>query len=224
MSGPPFPHLNPAPGSNAIGKFVIGVSPIGTIGAFDFWQTILSQYANSPILLGLLQDWSECFDPTADFDNFFDTIFNVDTAIGVGLDIWGRRVGVKRTITITSQTFLGFAQAAPAVDSWGPGGLSPWFTGTPATNNTQLTDEAFRTLIIAKAFANTCNCSIQTINRLLLILFPHRGNCFVTDGLDMTMTYTFQFNLSPVEVAIVTGSGVLPKPAGVTARVVQLVP
>jgi Protein of unknown function (DUF2612) len=36
----------------------------------------------------------------------------------------------------------------------------------------------------------------------------------------MTMTYTFAFQLSPVELAIVTQSGVLPKPTGVLASVV----
>lgn len=80
-------------------------------------------------------------------------------------------------------------------------------------------------------------------------LFPHRGNAFVSEGKDdsdwfgflesvnanpfgqapfytgqsietMTMTYTFMFQLSSVELAIVQNSGVLPKPTGVKASVV----
>jgi len=38
----------------------------------------------------------------------------------------------------------------------------------------------------------------------------------------MMMTYTFEFPLSPVELAIVQNSGVLPKPTGVAATVVIL--
>lgn len=38
----------------------------------------------------------------------------------------------------------------------------------------------------------------------------------------MTMTYTFTFALTPVELAIVLNSGVLPKPTGVAASVVLL--
>ena len=45
MSGP---DLNtPAPGSNAIGTFIIGASPIGDIPVFDPWQTVISQVENT---------------------------------------------------------------------------------------------------------------------------------------------------------------------------------
>jgi hypothetical protein len=87
---------------------------------------------------------------------------------------------------------------------------------------------------------------------MLLNLFPHRGNCYVTEGdrganpyfgfaesttawgfnqapfysgqllPTMIMTYTFDFALAPFELAIVAQSGVLPKPVGVKASVVQL--
>ena len=40
----------------------------------------------------------------------------------------------------------------------------------------------------------------------------------------MQMNYVFGFHLVPYEVAILTQSNVLPKPAGVTATLVQLVP
>ena len=53
----------------------------------------------------------------------------------------------------------------------------------------------------------------------MMNLFPHRGNCYVVDGLNMTMQYFFAFPLSPVELAIVSQSGVLPKPVGVSATV-----
>ena len=36
----------------------------------------------------------------------------------------------------------------------------------------------------------------------------------------MTMTYTFEFALTPVEQAIVEQSGVLPRPTGVSSSVV----
>ena len=44
----------------------------------------------------------------------------------------------------------------------------------------------------------------------------------MTDGLNMTMTYTFRFPLTPVQLAIVQNSGVLPRTSGVAATVVQL--
>jgi len=220
MSGPPYPHPNPVPGSNAIGQFIIGVSPIGTIPSFDVWLTIISQYANSPILSQLCTDIGQYLDRTADFDSFYDTIWNVDTAIGRGLDIWGKIVGVQRVLHIPQGTrFLGFEEAGgTTVD---PFGQSPFFSGTPLTDNFSLSDDSFRVLIFAKALANISDGSIPSINQLLLNLFPNRGNCYVIDNLNMTMTYEFKFILSTVEAAIIEQTGVLPKPVGVLADVVQ---
>lgn len=224
MSGPTYPHQSREAGSGAIGSFIIGVSHIGTGGTvrpFDVWSTIISQYANSERLTQVINDFADCVDQTLDFDLLFDIIWNVETAVGYGLDVWGRIVGVSRTLTISTLKYFGFEQQAPAVDVFGPGGVSPFYSGVNATTNFDLTDEAFRTLILAKALANICDGSITAINRILLLLFPGRGACYVTDGGNMTMTYTFNFELSPVEVAIVSSSGALPKPVGVSATVVQ---
>jgi hypothetical protein len=219
-TGPLYPP-GPLPGSNSIGSFVIGTSPIGDIPPFDVWKTIISQYANSAILTQLIENLDEYVDQTANFDSLYDLIWNVDSAQGYGLDVWGRIVGVTRVLTISSTKFFGFEQQAPAVDTFGPGGTSPFYVGVSATSNFSLTDSAFRTLIFAKALANICDGSIPAINQILLNLFPGRGDCYVTDGQNMTMTYTFKFALTPVEVAIVSSSGVLPKPVGVAATVVQ---
>jgi hypothetical protein len=220
-SGPPYPP-NPVAGSNKIGSFIIGISPIGPIATFDSWKTIISQYANSDILTTLIQNLDEAIDQTADFNLLFDTIWNVDSAQGFGLDVWGRIVGVDRVLTVAASTFFGFEEQSPTVDTFGPGGQSPFYSGTPATSNFSLTDEAYRQLIFAKALANICDGSVPAINQILMNLFGNSGKCYVTDNGDMTMTYTFLFLLNPVQKAIVGQSGVLPKPVGVTANFVQL--
>lgn len=220
MSGPPYPHPNPVPGSNAIGDFIIGVSPIGTISAFDIWRTVINQYANSPIISRLCTDMGQYLDLTANLDSFFDTIWNVDTAIGYGLDIWGRIVGVNRVLQIpVGGRYLGFEEAGGATVD--PFNQSPFFSGQPVSSNFALSDDAFRVLIFAKALANISDGSIKAINQLLRNLFAGRGNCYVVDNLDMTMTYMFKFILTPVEAAIVEQTGVLPKPVGVLSNVVQ---
>jgi hypothetical protein len=220
MSGPPYPHPNPAPGSNAIGEFVIGVSPIGTISAFDVWSTILSQYANSPTLSSLCSNMAQYLDQTTNFDDFFDFIWNVDTAVGRGLDIWGRIVGVQRVLHVPTGTrYFGFEEAGGlTVD---PFNQSPFYSGATLTDNFYLSDDAFRILIFAKALANISDGSIKAINQLLINLFPNRGNAYVIDNLDMTMTYRFSFHLTPVEAAIMEQTGVLPTPTGVLANVEQ---
>ena len=164
---------------------------------------------------------NDYLDQTANFQAFYDLIWNVDTAQGIGLDIWGRIVGVTRTLSISvGQNYFGYQEALPGSQ---PFNQQPFYVGNPLTNNFQLSDSAFRVLIFAKALANICDGTIPAINQILLNLFPNRGNCYVTDGLDMSMTYTFAFVLTPVELAIVAQSGVLPKPTGVKATIVQAI-
>jgi hypothetical protein len=179
---------------------------------FDYTQTIISQYANSASLVTLIGAASEWIDPTPLFDSFYNLIWNVDSARDIGLDIWGRIVGVQRILHISSADYFGFEEAFL---SGQPFNQAPFYTGQITTNNFRLSDESFRTLIYAKALANICDGSTPGINQVLRYLFPGRGNCYVTDNEDMTITYTFNFQLSPVEVAIVEQSGVLPKPTGV---------
>ena len=218
MAGVPYPHPNPVPGSNAIGSFAIGVSPIGDIPNFDVWTTCLSQYGNSPTLTQLIANVGQYLDQSVNLDSFYDNLWNIATAVGSGLDIWGRIVGVSRILQLPSDTsYLGFDEA----DSWQPFGQAPLFSGAAITGNYALTDAAYRTLIIAKALFNDCDGSIPAINQILLDLFPGLGNCYVIDNQNLTMTYAFQFVLSPVQYAIVANSGALPRPAGVSASISQ---
>lgn len=246
--GPPYPP-NP-PGSNAIGKFTVGVSPIGTIPPFDWWQTVMSQYANSPILISLISNVFNYIDQTANFDSFFDHIWNVDTADSYGLDIWGRIVGINRVLTAPAVTYFGFEEGLPSWVGFNQGIL---YSGQFLTENFILSDEAYRKLILAKAAFNITDGSIASINGIMRSLWPpaqRGGNAYVQDGVPpqyyfgfaeegnalgfnqgpfyngealstMTMAYVFTFPLTPLDIAIVD-SGVLPKSTGVLASVKQI--
>lgn len=246
-TGPPYP-LPPEPGSNAIGDFIIGTSPIGTIG-FNVWDTVISQYANSPVLTQIIQNFAEYFDQSTNFDAFFDMVWNIDTAQGWGLDVWGRILGISRILQVPSGDYFGFEEALPGSNPWEQ---QPFYAGQPATDSYALSDDAYRQLLLAKAAANICDGTIPAINQLLLNLFPGRGNCYVQEGVGdtdqyfgfaeagtindagwnqapffsgdvfdhMKIRYIFEFPLSPVEFAIVSTSGVLPTPCGVSASIV----
>jgi len=232
-SGPPYPPAPQSPFQPTIGTFVVGTSQVGDVIPFSYWSTIISQYANSRVLTSLIGNFDQYIDQTLNMEMLYDNIWNVTTAQGYGLDVWGRIVGVQRVIQVQSATqtivakFFGFNEQTPAtVEDFGPGGVGCFYAGVGASNTVGMTfsftmsDQSFRALIIAKAMSNISNGSIPSINAILRSLFPGRGNCYVTDGLNMTMTYTFRFLLSRVEYAIITTSGVLPKPTGVTATVV----
>lgn len=210
---------------DTLGELAIAESrdPYGGVvpsAVFDWFSTLISQYANSPVLLQLVANMAEYIDPTALFDKFFQLVFNVDTAIGYGLDVWGRIVGVSRVLQLPLDgKYLGFEQADPTAYSFGEG---IFFSNNQLTSNFALADEAYRRLILAKALANISDGSIPAINQILINLFGAYGNCYVTDGEDMTMTYTFGSALTPVDFAIVSQSGVLPRPVGVSVTVVEL--
>jgi hypothetical protein len=182
-------------------------------------QTIISQYATSPAMRALIASIDDWIDPSADLDNFYVLIWNIDTAVGAGLDIWGRIVGIGRVLTVATGVYLGETGSGGASgDSFNVG---IFYSGQPTTTNYTLTDEAYRRTILAKAAANITNGSVQAINHILMnILFSGRGNCYVIDNEDMTMVYHFDFHLLPYEDTIVRISGVLPTPVGVSASVV----
>lgn len=219
MTGPPYPHPNPAPGSNAIGSFTIGVSPIGTISPWDPWITVLSQYANSPILTSLILSFNAALDQTEDFDNLFDDIWFVDSAQGYGLDVLGRIVGVQRTLQLPGAAdYLGFQEA----NSWTGFNQGGFYSGQTITTNYNLDDNDFRRLILAKAATNIWDGSIPAWNQILLNLFPGRGACYVENSGTMSVTEVFEFTLTPVDLSIVTNTPALPQPCGVSLSVQQV--
>lgn len=204
---------------NFIGGFEIGISQIGTLPPFDWTKTLLSQYANSPRLLSILTAFNSCIDQTANLEAFYDNVWNIQTAQGYGLDVWGRIVGVLRVLQVANAKYFGFDEAGTLGAD--PFNQSPFYAGGPLTGNFSLTDSAFRQLILAKALFNICDGTIKSINSLLMLLFPNQGNCYVTDLGTMQMTYTFSQPLNAVQQAIVFQSGVLPRPVGVSVTIVS---
>jgi len=218
MSGPQYPPP-PFPNSNEIGGFAIGVSPIGDIAPFNPWSTVIDQYANSDTIDGLILSFNAAMDQTQNFDNFFDFMWNVLTAQGYGLDAWGRIVGVTRTLQLPgSVAYLGFEEAM----SWTGFNQGSLYSGGAVTSNFNLSDSDFRTLILAKALGNVSDGSIPSVNAILLALFPNQGRCYVQDNLNMSVTYVFEFPLTPVQLAIVAQEGVLPTAAGVAVTIQQV--
>jgi hypothetical protein len=218
MSGPAYPRYvaGTFPGGNGIGQFVIGVSPLGDIPSWDPWVQVISEYANSAAIDDLILSFNDATDQTDNFANLYDMIWNIATAIGYGLDVIGRIVGVSRTLQFPGNNpNFGFNEA----NSWTGFGQGGFFSGGGTTPNFVLADPDYRTLIYAKAAGNICDGSIRAINKILLTLFPFRGVCYVADNQNMTLTYTFNFALNPVELAIVQTPGILPNPAGVVVNI-----
>lgn len=61
-------------------------------------QTLLSKFAGSPILVELISSFDAAMDPSANIAAFLQYIWNVRTAVGYGLNVWGKIVGVNRVV------------------------------------------------------------------------------------------------------------------------------
>lgn len=206
----------------------LGISFLVT--EFDIDATVISQYANSPTILALVEDFGQWFDPAANIQDFYLTVWNIDTAVGFGLDIWGIILGVSRVVPIpgTSGSF-GFDNADVPAD-WenfgnrdNPNAGGPFFSGQISTGSYRLDDGPYLTLLLTKALANVCATTAPALNALISNLFPGRGRCYTVDLGDMQMAYHFNFALTSIELAILEFSGVLAHPAGVGVSI-QVVP
>lgn len=194
----------------------------------NWLDTVISQYGNSPVLRALIESTNDAIDPSLNIDAFFNLVWNVDTAQGYGLDVWGRIVGVSRELAIPANSdFFGFDTGV--ADEWQPFNQAPFFSGGGSGGGTfELADDAYRVLILFKALSNIATTTIPMLNKLITSLFTGLGHssprCWVVDNGSMTMTYVFNFVLTAIELAIVTSPGLLPHPTGVAVNVSYLDP
>lgn len=180
-------------------------------------QTIISQYGNSPRLLSMIQTMQDSIDPSADIDNFYNLVVDLDTAWGFGLDIWGRIVGVNRVLNVAPVgNYLGFKEGQTIVQDYQTFDHGVFYDG-PETGAYVLSDDAFRLLIFVKALANISDGSPFTYNKLLSLLFNQKVYCVETGP--FAVTYIFEHTLEPYQVAILANNSVVPRPNGVTITI-----
>lgn len=199
----------------------IGVSSIDVSPNIDP-QTLISQYAQSPVLTQLIDNLAEYFDQSANWNNFYQYVWNIDTAQAWGLDFWGKVLGVTRylEIPITAE-YLGFKNAAAGASGF-PFDVGVFYDGQTSTQTYALDDSDFRTLLYAKAFANICRTCIPVLNQLMRLLFPGLGDTYCLDNGNMSMTYYLGWAPTFVQLAIVEQSGAVPHPTGVAVSITHL--
>jgi len=185
--------------------------------------TVQKEYANSPTLLALLDDFDQWVDPAKFVADFLSYVWDISTAQGFGLDIWGRILGQSRYIQVTPTPGNNFGfQANPTTGqtNWKPWNQAPFYGGQAAgTVGYALQDDYYRQLLIVKAAANIAACNVPSLNTLMRSMFGTRGPCYVGYDLDFPMHigYHFDFNPTNVERSIIE-AGLFPVPAGMTVQ------
>jgi hypothetical protein len=143
---------------------------------------IQSQYAASVRITEILQSCKDHILPDADMDLFFSSIYNVETAVGYGLDVWGNIVGISRYIQ--------------EVEKDSEGRLIP--TSITLT----LDDEDFRKLIFCKASSNIMDSTLYSINYILKKLYPDYI-CFVRNNSGYVTEDGITKATTPMEITFV---------------------
>lgn len=151
----------------------------------NYKDIILSQYANSPKMISLIQGFAQAVSPDQDIQNFYETVYNISTASGFGLDNWGIILDIPRSIKQDDGKLY------------------------------YLEDESFRFLLLIRAMANVSTCTIPNLVSILNNMFANRGKCYVFDVGVMKMKYVFDFYLTDEEKAILQLPNIPPKPTGV---------
>ena len=177
-------------------------------------DTLLSQYANSPIIVGLLEGLEECLNPSTTIDAFYDDIFNVLTAKGYGLDVWGRIVGIGRNVpsSIGSDRTFGFNKDS----GFTPFNDAPFSGSGSGFTSYALPDSLYRQLIMIKAYANILYATAPNINKFLFYIFKKRAYYLLTG--DMQAEYVFEFTPTAFERLIIFSLNILPIPCGISVQ------
>jgi len=176
----------------------------------NYSDTILSQYANSPTLSGIIEAFNGAIDPATISTDILQKVWDISTAAGFALDIWGRILGIGRSVAAPANAdFFGYSSDA---EVFGGEAFSP---GSGATQYVPLGDEQYRRVLMIKALVNITDCSAANINRALAIMYGADGGAYVHDVGDMRLVYTLLFEPSPSDTYLFSTDGVFPRPAGV---------
>lgn len=177
-------------------------------------DTLMSQYANSPVIISLIEGINEALDPNSTADKFYTMLWRLSSASSWGLDIWGRIIGVSRNVQMSAPdaTTFGF-KTEPVSPNFTPFNVAPFSAGGASFNTYRLPDELYKQLIIIKAASNILYATAPNINKYLQMIFDEKAYYYITGH--MTAEYIFEFELTPFQRIIVYTLKLLPEPCGV---------
>lgn len=145
--------------------------------------------------------------------------FDLDSAVGVQLDIIGQWVGQARVVTNVLLTgFFGFLDDSPPALTMGEltdpsvGGVF-YELGATYQQTTTLTDADYRTIIRARIVRNQSNGKLSAMENALQFIF--QVPCSVSDIGDLSLAITVSKPITPVQRALLSTLDLLPRPAGV---------
>lgn len=169
---------------------------------------MLAQYANSPTIVKLVTGINEQLNNAKTIEDWYRLVFNLKTAQGYGLDIWGKILNQSRRfkyIDENEQEQEIYLQGAQTI-----GGVS--YTADQI-------EEKYRMILFFRSFSYVGNCTLQSLNTMLNFFFLSQLNnenkiVRVIDYGTMAIEAYFSFFVEKLDKAIIT-SDLFPHPTGV---------
>lgn len=147
---------------------------------------ITSEYSTKPLFNAYVAAFLNMISPSVDMYISFNTIFNVDNAVGDQLDQIGELLNISRQLPVVDENI-------PSV----------------------LTDEYYRTVIKAKIMSAQWDGTREGLEEILSTLLPN-ANFDIIDSQDMNYQVALLDNsLDATSQALLFQGYILPKPAGI---------
>lgn len=182
MSGLP----NPSYGVLGYGLGGYGNEPLETLPLGYYLGLLTSEYRNSPKLNTLLLVLLKKFDDVSQCLVSMDTAFDLDSAVGVQLDMLGTVAGASRVV--------GFQPS---------NGVSP-----------VLDDTTYRLYIKAKIAQNQWDGTIGSLYPIWQQLFPG-GSIVIEDNQNMSVYVTLVGAFNSITTDLINHGYIVPRPEGV---------
>lgn len=152
----------------------------------EYLKLITSEYATQPKYNSYVEAFLKVISPTVDNYNAFESLFNLDAAVGDQLDKLGYLVGISRKLPISNPD------------------IQPI-----------LSDDIYRKVIQSKIMANHWDGSIQGLEEIIQNVFPDLSYTIV-DNQDMSYrVLIIDPDYDPEVIELLFAGYILPKPAGI---------
>lgn len=151
-----------------------------------FDDVVLGQYKLSPKFAAVLQQIIDAHDISTDIATIHSVCFDLDTAVGVWLDLLGKKIGLNRVlkVPVTGSYFFGFDGNPFALGF----DQAPFYSDL--FEDYIMNDDQYRAALKLKAEANYLSANVQNINYLMRKYFGIT-TCFVKffDVLEMAFCF-----------------------------------
>lgn len=181
--------------------------------------TLQGQYKNTNIET-LLKGLDSVFTKhtTNLMNHCLNDVYNLKTAKGYGLDLWGKLLGFPRYLP-TKEKAENIKPNNNAINFYEKNFYKVQFgyLDLDAFTYMRLTDDAYKTMLNIVLLKTTTDCSLESINEYCKILFTKMGgSAFIGDSENMEFTYfIFRFKMPDWFKYIIDKYDILPRAAGV---------